>query len=298
MKTLITQCKQFVESVTDNALDNLNETELQKIIESSEEFQRDLLNCIKACIKKYSTPFASEKVKSEYRYPIYYHVKSVWDQIKTLKSFFPELKNATFDEEIIYGLPHPNAEGWFLIPRWEKIAKTYNKAVEKVLNAIKKQRKFYSFFEMEKGDLDSEHLRQSIKKEKMLKKIGEVQKNHDILVIAAQFGLRYRGCSPRGSLALMEDDEFGLGAFEVGIMLLTHPERLGYYYEDYTAKEYKERNLFINCPGDEYSTYPTEDILFSGTPYFDVVGEEIGVSVNFYGYAAKEYGSASGFISQ
>jgi len=51
-------------------------------------------------------------------------------------------------------------------------------------------------------------------------------KHHDILVVPAQFGLRHRGRSVRRVREVMNANEFGLGVFAIGIMLLTHPERL------------------------------------------------------------------------
>jgi hypothetical protein len=133
------------------------------------------------------------------------------------------------------------AEGWFAIPKWQTIAPTYGEAVEKVLAKISETRggKFINWLE---GELGPQYLRQLAKTADAFQKLGLEQKDHDILVVAAQFGLRHRGRSVRRAREVMTSQEFGLGAFAVGIMLLTHPEQL-MNYDD----------LYIDCAGDKYA---------------------------------------------
>ena len=127
-------------------------------------------------------------------------------------------------------------------PEVANVAATYGEAVQKVLELIKKTRdgKFYNYRE---GQLGPRYLRQSAKSAKMFQKFGEEQKDHDILVIPAQFGHpSQRPFGPQGARSHERQSEFGLGAFAIGIMLLTHPERLQNYDD-----------LCIDCAGDEYS---------------------------------------------
>jgi len=199
--------------------------------------------------------FADEEVESNYVYPDGYdEVNRVADQIQALRQLFPELNNVTFNDSIAtQPLPSLNAEGWFAIPKWEKLASTYGEAVEKVLAMIRSKRKFYNYCD---GQLGVEYLRQHARTAKMFQEIGKEQEGQDILVIPAQFGLRHRGRSVRRVREVFCSNEFGLGAFAVGIMLLTHPER-----------EVRWEQLHVDCAGDEYSS--DAGGFFGHAPYFD-----------------------------
>jgi hypothetical protein len=158
--------------------------------------------------------------------------------------------------------------------------------VQKVLDLVKKTRdgKFYNCRD---GQITNERLRQSAKTEAVLNKLAEDQSGHDILVIPAQFGLCHRGRSVRRALEVMVDQgQFGLGAFAIGIMLLTHPERLSHYDD-----------LWIDCAGDEFDD-PDSDASFVHAPCwgFDVGGVKFGTSRVDFAYG--DFGSASGFVPQ
>ena len=53
--------------------------------------------------------------------------------------------------------------------------------------------------------------------------LAKQQKDHEIRVVAAQFGLRHRGRSVRGARECLRVNEVGRGACAVGIMLLSPP---------------------------------------------------------------------------
>jgi hypothetical protein len=112
-----------------------------------------------------------------------------------------------------------------------------------------------------------------------------VQKDHDILVVAAQFGLRHRGRSVRRAREVMNASEFCLGAFAIGIMLLTHPERLKHYDD-----------LWIDCAGDEFSY--GGDGQFGNAPCFSFDDVWVEFDTNFVVGANGSYGSASASVSQ
>jgi hypothetical protein len=121
---------------------------------------------------------------------------------------------------------------------------------------------------------------------KNLEALGEAQKGYDILVVVAQFGLRHRGRSVRRAREVMpKGTEFGLGAFEVGCMILTHPERLADYDD-----------LWIDCAGNEYA--PGGDGDFSSAPYFFFYDGKVGFGAGWGGGASESYGSASAFLPQ
>ncbi len=285
-KTLITsgqekQYKRLVEDAADKALvkANLDKDGLQKLIENGDEFQSRIMVAIKEL--SISNQFASEEVESSYGYLSGYKPKPIVEQMKVLRELFPEL--GSVDEKLAEAELPPNAEGWFAIPRWEKIASTYGEAVQKVLDLIKQTRdgKFHNYCE---GKLGSQYLRQHVKTAKMFQAFGDKQKDYDIFVVPAQFGLNHRGKSVRRAREVMSASEFGLGAFAIGIMLLTHPERLRH-----------DDDLWIDCAGDEYS--PDADRDFFHAPYFDFDG---GVEFGTVGTGIPfDYcGSASGFVPQ
>lgn len=164
------------------------------------------------------------------------------------------------------------------------MAATYGEAVQKVFEKIKEIRggKFYNYRD---GKLGPQYLRQSAKSVKAFQKLGLEQKDHDILVVAAQFGLRHRGRSVRRAREVMNASEFGLGAFAIGIMLLTHPERLKHFDD-----------LWIDCAGDEFSCFG--DGQFDGAPYFYFNDDEVKFGTLGVDDAHAYDGSASASVSQ
>jgi hypothetical protein len=287
MKTSITaeqkkQYRRLVEDAGDKALKevNLDKDGLQKLIENGGEFQVCIITAIREL--SVSNQYADEEVESSYGYLSGYQPKGITEQTNRLRELFPGIGYA--NEELAKQSLSSNAEGWFVIPRWEKIAPTYNEAVQKVLDLIKKTRngKFYNYRE---GNLGPQYLRQSAKTEKIFQVLGDEQKDHDILVVPAQFGLNHRGKSVRRAREVMNVSEFGLGAFAIGIMILTHPERLQHYDD-----------LWIDCAGDEYS--PGADGGFSLAPCFGFRGGMVKFATHSVGDVGDRFGSVSGFLSQ
>jgi len=286
-KTLITsgqekQYKRFFDDARDKALKeaNLGKDGMQELIEKGDEFQSRIMIAIKEL--SVSNQFADEEVESSYGYLSGYKPKGITGQTNRLRELFHGIGYA--DEKLAKAKLSPNAEGWFAIPRWEKIASTYGEAVQKVLDLIKQTRdgKFYNY---RKGKLGSQHLRQRAKTAKMFQTIGDEQKDYDILIVPAQFGLNHRGKSVRRVREVMSASEFGLGAFATGIMILTHPERLQHYDD-----------LWIDCAGDEYA--PGAGDVFSHAPYFLFYGGLVGFGASGIDDPLDYYGSVSGFVPQ
>ncbi len=276
------QYKRFVEDAADKALAEvgLDKDGLQKLIENGDEFQTRIITGIREL--SVSNQFADEEVKSEYGYLSGYKPKGITEQTNILRQLLPGIG---FADEKLAEQPLPaNAEGWFAIPKWQSVAKTYNEAVQKVLDLIKKQRKG-NFYNWREGKLGAQYLRQHERTVKKLETLADQQKGYDILVVAAQFGLRHRGRSVRRAREVFTGNEFGLGAFEIGCMLLTHPERLQNYDD-----------LWIDCAGNEYA--PDADGDFSRAPYFGFSAGRVGFGTLWFADASSRYGSASGFLSQ
>jgi hypothetical protein len=289
-KTLITkitegQKKQyfrFVEDAAERALKEmgLDKDGLQKLIENGDEFHARIVTAVREL--SVGNQFADEETESNYGYLSGYKPKGITEQTNRLRELFPGIGYA--DEKLAEQDLPPNAEGWFTIPRWEKIAPTYGEAVQKVLDLIKQTRKG-AFYNYREDQLGPQYLRQSTKASKAFQKLGNEQKDHDILVVSAQFGLRHRGRSVRRAREVMNASEFGLGTYVVGIMILTHPERLQHYDD-----------LWIDCAGDEFA--PDADGVFSLSPCFrfDVGKVEFGTA--WVDLTDDCYGSASGLVSQ
>ena len=257
----------------------------QRVIEHGDEFAEAIRNAAIASLKDLSVSdkFKDEEVESNYGYLSGYKPKGITEQTNRLRELFPGIGYA--NEKLAEATLPPNAEGWFAIPRWEKIAPTYNEAVQKVLDLIKQTRdgKFYNYRE---GQLGPKQLRQHARTVSVFQKLGDEQKDNDILVVPAQFGLRHRGRSVRRAREVMQSNEFGLGAFAIGIMILTHPERL-MNYDD----------LYIDCAGDEFDD-PGADVRFGHAPVFRFYGGKVKFVTDWFDVANGHYGSASAFVPQ
>jgi len=256
----------------------LDNDQAQRLNERDGEFKEGIADLIKRLV---SNSYAGEEVESNFGYPLGYKLKSITEQINNLRELFPGIGYA--NKKLAEGDIPANAEGWFAIPRWEKIAPTYNEAIQVILDLIKKTRnnKFYNFC----GQIGPKRLRQTSKTKKMFEEIGNEQKKHDILVIPAQFGLRHRGRSVRRAREVMNANEFAFGTFAIGIMLLTHPKRLRSFEE-----------LCIDCAGDEYS--PNAKAIFSCAPLFNFCDSKVNFRTSFIEVMSKHYGSVSGIVPQ
>jgi hypothetical protein len=258
----------------------------QRVIEHGDEFARRIREAAIASLKDLSVTdkYKNEEVISSYGYLSgYTKPKLITEQCNILRQIFPGVGFA--DEKLAEREVPKHAEGWFAIPKWQTVAPTYAEAVQKVLDALKSARngKFYNYRD---GQIVNERLRQSEKTERLFQKLTESQKDHDILVVAAQFGLRHRGRSVRRAREVMLANECGLGAFAVGIMILTHPERLQHLDD-----------LWIDCAGDEFDD-PDAGDRFVHAPVFRFYDGGVEFGTYWYDYASELYGSVSAFAAQ
>jgi hypothetical protein len=255
----------------------LDSQRLQKLFSNGGDFQKDII----ASIEKHSVcnQFSGEVTSSSYEYPKEFKLKTLEEQDQILHTFFPGL-GSTDLKPADHKLPN-DAEAYFLIPRWEKIAPTYNQAVEKVLELIASKRDFQNY---RKGELGPDRLQEGSKKTSMMKIIGRKQKS-DILVVPAQLGMKYRGSSVRRAREIFGKNEFGFGAFEVGIIALTHPDRFVRFDE-----------LDTDCPGDEYA--PGAGRVFSKAPLFLFFDGKLRFGTSGVSVVFDRYGSVSGFVPQ
>ena len=94
--------------------------------------------------------------------------------------------------------------------------------------------------------------------------------------MAAETGISYQNLIN----LYLRSNEFGLGAFATGIMLLTHPERLQQF-----------KDLQVGCAGDHF-------VSGGYTPYFYFHAGNLVFDTNYIGNADETCGAASGFYPQ
>lgn len=201
------------------------------------------------------------------------------EQVRILRRNFPELsRTGQPGPRECHGqaLP-PGAEDWFAIPRWSKLGNTYRAALERVLVLLGLGPAAVGL-----DPLDLARLRESPDKARAMEAMAKEQ-GSDILRVPAQFGSRHCGRSILRARAAMDGSEFGLGAYEAGIMLLTQPGRLQH-----------EEDLGIDCPGDGYS--PDADGSFGYGPSFRF-DRDVGLvfGTQWQGTVYAGCGSASAF---
>lgn len=267
----------------------LTDLEAQRLNEDA-DFSRDL----KELIRKRSrvNQYASEETSSNYTYPKEYTgPKEIIAQIKEIGTLFGLDTTAAVEYcKNLPGLPE-GAEGWFAIPKVSAFAKKhfpaltdpdeqYCAAVNMVLDQIKQSRSFTNYRE---GEISKQTLKQTMRTQEFMQKIEE-QQSGDIIIVAAQYGMRYRGRSVRRARELFVGNEFGLGWFAVGVMALLHPKR--YVRAD---------ELDTDCAGDEY--VPGAGGVFGRAPVFGFYdGLESGArDVSDVG---GHFGSVSAFLPQ
>jgi hypothetical protein len=96
--------------------------------------------------------------------------------------------------------------------------------------------------------------------------------------------MRHRGKSVRRARETFSGNEFGLGAFAMGCMVLFHPEHY-----------VKWEQLHTDCAGDEFD--PDADGAFSMAPLFNF-GDELAFDACDVSGARPYFGSVSGFLPQ
>jgi hypothetical protein len=230
--------------------------------------------------------FKNEEVSTDYTYPPEYKgPMSIEDQIKAVaKTWNLDPTQALEFAKHLPELP-AGAEGWFAIPRWDKVAKTYGEALEKAM-AFLKETRTDNVCNYREGQLGPKYLQQSKHSLQFWEKVLSAQQG-DILIVAAQFGLRHRGRSVRRAREVIMDTpgEFALGAFANACMTIVHPERF-----------VRWEQLHLDCGGDEFA--PVADGVFSRAPFFSWDDGRLKFYAGYVGDADRRYGSASVFLPQ
>jgi len=195
--------------------------------------------------------------------------------LNVLSAFFPEL---SWEAQVPPHLPE-GAEGWLLVPKPLRIAKTYHEALERILRHLGEAHPPFS--NAREGELGPRHLRLTQHSLDVLDDLDRCTPG-DYFLLAIQSGLRHRASSVSDAQASFGGGEFGLGPLEIASLLLTHPERLADY-----------QHLGIDCPGCAYA--PNADDRQSYSLYFIWDGEGICLDYSSAKGNAPGFGSASGF---
>ncbi|MGD0294292.1 MAG: hypothetical protein ABSB30_10585 [Terracidiphilus sp.] len=262
------------------AIEQMDRQSAQTVLEMGKKLKAEVAASVVEIIHRHtaSDKFKDEQVFSNRTYPPTYRERPVEAQVTELKKCFPLLGSCM--EKLARKPLLEGAEAWFAIPRWQALASSYNDAVEVVLEVLATRRKFQNRII---GRLGPTYLRQSERSMLAEKILADQQQGQDFMVVAAQFGMLHRGCSARRARVVMAGNEFGLGAFAVACMLLTHPERLS-----------AEDTLMIDCGGDEYSV--RGDITFDRVPLFDFDISGIEFSIFYEDRSRNLWGTPSGFL--
>lgn len=225
-------------------------------------------------------PYADEEVESTYGYPKGFRIRSVSEQVEVLLKHFPNLDASHVEELVNVDLPE-GAEGFAVIPKPDKVGKSYKEALEMVLNLIAMDCKFNNWRQVELG---KKYLKLNERTASAQAKLND--QLGDFWVFPFQFGIKHRGKSVRRARTVFRADEFGLGAYEVAILLLTHPDRI------------QPGCLNIDCTGVEYA--PDADGSFWACLGFDW-DDDYDPFILFYSgtdYTHFQWGSTSGFLPQ
>jgi len=269
-----------VQEACRTAIEQLDRQSAQAVLDMNGKLKCEVVDRVVEIIHRHtvSDKFKDEEVGSNRVYPKTYQVRPVEAQVSELRKAFPSLGSCM---EKLSRKPLPaGAEAWFVIPRWQALASTYSEAVEMMLSTLATKRKLSNRII---GKIGEKYLRQSERSKLAEKILAEQQQGNDLLVVGAQAGMLHRGSSARRTRVAMAGNEFGLGVFAMGCMLLTHPERLS-----------SGETLMIDCSGDEYSV--RADYTFDRVPLFDYDMAGIEFSIFYEDRARNLWGTPTGFL--
>jgi len=272
------QRKQIIRFCED-ALDamEISKEVAQRVIQKGGEFQQKL----QAIMNELGVlPYADEETKSSYGYPKNFRIRSVSEQVEILRKHFPDL-DASHVEELARGDLPADAEGWAVIPKPDKTG-TYHESLAKAVKLIAKDRKFKNWRE---GELTERHLRLTEKTKQTHAMLNE--QPGDFWVIPFQFGKKWAGHSVRNAQVRFAESEFGLGPYEVAILLLTHPDRIT-----------GPNQLNIDCAGCDYSPGAVGDFFACLRFDWDSYYEHLALYCHSTDFVCRQWGAASGFLAQ
>ena len=262
------------------AIEQLDRQSAQSVLDMGRKLKAEVAERVVEIVQRHtsSDKYKDEEVGSDRVYPPTYRVRPLEAQVTELRKLFPGLGSC---HERLGRKPLPEgAEAWFAIPRWQAVAPTYCEAVERMVEVLSTRRKFSNRIIGKMGD---KFLRPCERSKLAQKILCDQQEGNDILVVGAQAGMLHRGSSARRTRVTMAGNEYALGVFAIGCLLLTHPERLS-----------TGETLMIDCGGDEYSV--RGDYTFDRVPLFDYDMAGIEFSIFYEDRARNLWGTPTGFL--
>lgn len=233
---------------------------------------------------KFPEKYVGEEVKPAYFDPVRTGqlMKSPAEKLAVLARHWPTFDGSHVQrlaEDILNEGALGEGEETLVMPKPSLLGSTYNDALSAMLSVLGQTRAFRNWRE---GQLGTSNMRLTEKTAAALKKLEE-ETPGDYLVFPAQFGTRHAGRSVRRARACFDEQEFGLGPYEVAAYLLTTPER-------FTRWE----DLVIDCAGVEYKLSTVEGFGFC--LYFDFNYGLLRFAYSWSVNAIDFSGSASGFL--
>lgn len=134
------QYKRFMEEAAEGALQEagVDRQGFDRLVKRSGDFQSAIISVIHEF--SIGNPYADEEVRTNCRYHETYKIQPLSQQIASLCSCFPVLSSKLTREFIESELPvlklPRGAEGWFAIPKWDRLARSYGEATELILKAF------------------------------------------------------------------------------------------------------------------------------------------------------------------
>ena len=197
-----------------------------------------------------------------------------------------------FIEKVLPKLVLPDgAEGWFARPKIDAVAKQqFPKVTDKeaqyclslnlIISMIGTMQPMFE--KLHKDHLNKKHLRRAKKTIDAFATIYSQQQG-DIMIIPAQFGMRYHNTNKYEVMKTMPDNEFFLDAFTVGCMIMTNEHRF-----------MSPDDLGVDCPGDEFDTQGFSDFKYISSYGFFL--SAVAFNTCRATTRSPQYGIATGFF--
>ncbi|MCA9363770.1 hypothetical protein KC727_00940 [Candidatus Kaiserbacteria bacterium] len=220
-------------------------------------------------------------------YPPEYKPLGIVEQVKVLQKVpaFAELDAAWALNEAPAWYDDLDLPDWIenpLVYVWHESLGGYHNALDLILKAIAKERKFYNYRD---GQLTPERLRQSEATREAELKLKADQPG-DFLIVPSQVGDRWGNYPVKEVRESYDEGEFGHGSVAGGCLILSHPNRIVRFDE-----------LDMDFPGDEFDD-PDADDPFGRAPDFLFYDGGVKFGARHVGNAHGHFGSVSGFFPQ
>lgn len=246
-----------------------------RFVDNGTEAVNDMRDAVRAIIEKYgrANQYTNEEVHSSFVYPPEYHgPRPIAEQVRTLaKALKLNGGSALEYAKALPALPE-GAEGWFAVPQVD---------ISRVLACITDARKFYNY---RSNEMD--RFRVHARTKAAIETLVVAQGNSDILIVAAQLGLRHRGRSVRRARECFVRSEFGLDHVMGTAIALTHPERF-----------VRWEQLHMDLPGGEFDDSES-GVRFGRAPFLGWRGGRLRFDTGVVSGPGDRCGSASGFLPQ